>query len=223
MLNDEKYAVLLYEDRLQQGRKKGKSYDDISSPSDKNRVILAVFRHAIERVLQWDPDTAFANMSLELIDALKLSSEWKNMVLPKEIRIYELPKYIVALLYPKFLPMFSLEALTLQVYRSTLEQRYGHFPKEYFSDILGIERAKICLRYMLNTYMIYPDIESMYREFANTEMIKKYLSQYGLSEPLKYLYATPLDYLHNTLATDQRNEFLYKYYTFMNATKEIEL
>ena len=221
---DERVVIIQYDQKLIQGKKKATANTYCSDAATNDRWALAVFRHVIEEVLQWDPHTAFANMSMELIKDLKLINEWNNLILPREIRQYKTAKYVIAKLYPKlFMQIFSTESLAIQVYRSSLEQRQGIFPKNYFTDPNnGKLKAEICLRYMLNTYTIYPNVETMYEEFADTENISKLLADYGLSIPIRCLYPTPLDYLHAALAGPQNSNLFYNFYRFKDNEKKFK-
>ena len=221
--SDERFAIIQYESKLLKGHKKATANTYVGDAATRNRVALAVFRHVIEDILQWSPDVAFANMSMQLIKDLKLNNEWNNLDLPREIRQFSTAKYVVAMLYPrKFMPLFSTESLAIQVYRSCLEQRKGIFPKNYFLDENGRLKAQVCLRYMLNNYAVYNSIEKIYEEFANTEVVKKLLKNYGLDLPARTLYDTPLDYLHESLSMQQRSHLFYNFYRFKDNMRKYE-
>lgn len=220
---DERIAILQYESKLLLGHKKATANTYVGDAATRSRVALAVFRHVIENILQWSPDVAFANMSMQLIRDLKLNNEWSNLDLPREIRQFSSAKYVVAMLYPKkFMTLFSKETLAIQVYRSSLEQRRGIFPKNYFLDENGRFKAQVCLRYMLNNYAVYSSIENIYKEFANTKKIQKLLKNYGLDLPARTLYDNPLDYLHDSLSSQQRSELFYHFYRFKDNLRQYE-
>lgn len=215
MRTDEREAILKYESKLLKGHKKATAHVYLGDIETRNRLALAVFRHTIENILKWDPDTAFANMSPQLIADLNLKNEWNNLNLPREIKQNKSSKYVIAMLYPKrFMRYFSIETLAIQVYRASLEQRRGIFPKNYFIDRDGYEKARICLRYMLSNYAVYPNIETMYREFADTEKAMALLHHFGLSLPARIVFDSPLDYLHETLVPPQKNDLFYNFYRF---------
>ncbi len=223
MLTDEKVAILQYEEKLLRGKKKATANTYTGDVDTCDRLALAVFRHVIETILQWSPEEAFSNMSMTLIRNLNLNNEWNNLDLPREVRQYNTAKYVIARLYPKkYMRMFSKEALTIQVYRSVLEQRRGVFPKNYFLEADGEIRAIICLRFMLNTYVRYRDVESMYKDFSNTDMIMKILHEYGLKYACKTLFSSPLEYLHAALPKVQKSELWYNYYKFLQDKEKME-
>lgn len=216
-------AILQYEAKLIQGHKKATANTYTGDVDTRSRMALAVFRHVFENILQWSPDVAFANMSMQLIKDLRLNNEWNNLDLPREIRQFSSTKYVIAMLYPrKFMQLFSVETLAIQVYRSSLEQRRGIFPKNYFLDENGRQKAQICLRYMLNNYVKFNSIEKIYEEFANTEVIQKVLKSYGLDLPARTLYKTPLDYLHDSLSPQQKNNLYYNFYRYVDNLKRYE-
>lgn len=220
---DERIAILQYEAKLIQGHKKATANTYTGDIVTRSRVALTVFRHVIENILQWSPDVAFANMSMQLIKDLKLNNEWSNLDLPREIKQFSSAKYVIAMLYPKkFMTLFSTETLAIQVYRSSLEQRRGIFPKNYFLDENGRLKAQVCLRYMLNNYAVYNTIESIYAEFADTKKINKLLKNYGLDLPARTLYVNPLDYLHESLSSQQRSELFYNFYRFNDNLRQYE-
>ena len=90
--------------------------------------------------------------------------------------------------------LFSVETLAIQVYRSSLEQRRGIFPKNYFLDENGRLKAQVCLRYMLNNYAVYETIEDIYAEFADTEnpeAFKKLWARLTIKNPLRQSAGLP--------------------------------
>lgn len=211
---DEERAINLYEYKLYMGLKKSASNTYVGDDQTRTRVVLAVFRHVIEDIMQWSPEQALANFNYALIRNLNLVNEWNNLCVPREVKQYKTVKYVVAMLYPQYMSLFTPKKLTIQVYRSSLVQRKGVFPKNYFLDAEGEERARICLRHMLSVYAVYPDFETMYYEFSNTQEALKLLSLYGLKAPAMLLYDSPLDYLHDALPSDKKNPFLYNYLTY---------
>lgn len=215
MRTDERDAITKYESKLLKGHKKAMAHVYNGDIETRNRLALTVFRHTIENILKWDPQTAFANMTPQLLADLNLKNEWNNLKLPREIKQNKSTKYVVAMLYPrKFMRYFSTETLAIQVYRASLEQRRGIFPKNYFLDGEGYEKARICLRYMLSNYAIYPSIEAMYAEFADSDKAMALLHHFGLSLPARIVFNSPLDYLHDTLIEPQRSNLFYNYYRF---------
>lgn len=68
--------------------------------AERNRLALAVFRYVIEDMNQWSPSEALENLSMCLIEKMKLNDEWNNLDLPNDVRDSGLVSYIVEMLYP---------------------------------------------------------------------------------------------------------------------------
>ena len=73
-------------------------------------------------------------------------------------------------------------------------------------------RAKICLSYVLREKLIFSNIEEVYRYFL-TSKGKADIHNYYLTAAFD-LFETPIDYVHQTLSSSQRDEFLFNYYKF---------
>ena len=66
---------------------------------------------------------------------------------------------------------------------------------------------------MIKRYMTFDSLESMYAFFANEREARSILNRYRLSVPLRELYDTPLDYLHDSLSGAQKSSELYQKYS----------
>ena len=77
----------------------------------------------------------------------------------------------------------------------------------------GRIRALICLQYLISQFMQVNSVEELYYIFARPEG-KKLLREYKLYSVSNDMYEYTIDFLHEALPTDLKNEFEYKYQRF---------
>ena len=105
-------------------------------------------------------------------------------------------EYLVKKLYPdgeKFDPLVSTE----EAYRRMIEDGED-MPKGFFNaSVEGRQRAKICLRYMLNHYRIFKDYQEIFDFFSTLEG-RKWIAQYRLKQNVHF-FGTMADYIFESL------------------------
>ena len=62
----------------------------------------------------------------------------------------------------------------------------------------------------------------MYMFFADTPQAIKFLKSVKLKTPLDLLYASPLEYMHESLPESQKDEFLFKFAEFTQMDKKLK-
>ena len=128
-------------------------------------------------------------------------------------------EYILYLLYPKYID-YDVKRYTLRIYEKVLNNQ-GRYPKDYMYGYLGMLRAKICLQYSINKNCLFKSIDDLYSFFASKDCIK-YLKANKLYQLYTSFYSSPLEYLHDSMPSSIKNEFLYHNYTFMKKFQEIQ-
>lgn len=204
-----------YEDILL-GRKKNYSnaFFDSNNEEKSQKNAIIVLRYVFEDFLHWTPKDIENCISPEIITLMKLDSVIKHITFPGELNPRTDLWYIAHLLYPNIIKFNSKEK-TIMIYQNILDKKLYRYPKTFWDGPEGIIRAKACFRYMLQNIMSFHNIEELYAFFANSTGYKA-MKTYHLIIPQEMMYDTPLDYLHDSLSQNQRNEFLYHYYKFRN-------
>lgn len=125
------------------------------------------------------------------------------------------PKGVDAVLYeellkkPEYLEMFNKG--------ETLPK----FPKEYMDGNDGLIKSCVCFQFMLKEFFIFHSVKEMYEHFASPKGITD-LRVYRLYPLSITFFDTPIDYLHESLPSSQKNEFYYHYYKFQKLFKTLE-
>lgn len=188
------------------------------SPEYNERMALDVFRYAIEYYLNWSPKEASIYLDKDVLDMMKLTQILKFIRFPCELDPNRDFFYIAHLLYPKIIH-FDEKELILRTYKEVLSGKLYKFPKEYLSDSMGMTRACICLQYMISQYLQFSSIEDMYHFFSTSEGTKT-LKKYRLYAICTDMFEYPIDFLHESLSTKQKNEFFYRLNRFYLKNKE---
>ena len=174
------------------------------------KIALQVMKYAIEKLLKWTPEQAFRFFTPEIVKKMKLEPLLKYIRFPCE-RSYEDTDYIVSLLYPKQVT-YPFQKRVIQVYERVLAGEIK-YPKDYMYGNKGLIRSHICLQYALKKSRLFNSKEELYH-FFSTSQCSRFLKDMKLYQLYCNFYKTPVDYLHNSLSPDMRNELYYQYYLF---------
>ena len=175
---------------------------------------LTVLRYAVEDLLKWTPKMMTELFDGEVIKKMKL--EKVILTLSKDFPVQLNKKrdywYYAHMVYPEKIPVDD-EALTIKTYRDLASGKISRLQKGFLEGDDGEVRICLCLQYVLN--MIAPaSIHGLYVEFSDTPKANKLLAKWKLHTALRSYYKYPLDYLHNAIPAQQRDEFDYRYYKF---------
>lgn len=173
---------------------------------------LMVVRYAMEYFLRWSPDDIYNHFDANVIERMKLKCVMGHIRYPIELDPKQDYYYIAALLYPYRYKM-GLKELTLKTYKDVLSGKRAKFPKEYLVESQGMLRACICLQYMITQYLKFSSVQEMYQFFGEREGIRT-LKKYHLFAICNDFFPTPIDFLHMSLSTAQKNDFYFSYYKF---------
>lgn len=182
------------------------------------KMALIVFRYAIEGFLKWTPKEAEAHLNKNIIKIMKLEQVLRFIRFPAELDPNVDLFYIAHLLYPRTV-QFNTKELILRTYKEVLSGKLYKFPKEYLSGNLGVTRACICFQYMVTQFLPFNNIEEMYKFFSTTNGIKA-LKKYRLYAICTDIFDYPIDFLHESLSDNQKDEFFYHYYKFNITNRE---
>lgn len=222
-LSDYNMAMLEdYEKHLRLKKKLPKTY--FSRPKDmpeeehlyniKQRVII-LFQFFFEKIMEWTPQDALNNLNEDAIQRAMLTNAYAAIVKEKKIYIPPFKKsdyfYLVKLCYPNEIH-FGKQELAILRFKSVIEAGKS-FPKGYFEEADGADNARIILQYALATSDIrFKNIEDLYAYFATSKTANSFLAKNKLTNACNNNFATPLEYMHLSLAPQQRDHFLYNYH-----------
>lgn len=175
------------------------------------KVALSVIRYAIEDLLGWDSSTAIRLFNSNYIDFMKLRPMMKYIAFPSDVTEAD-TEYILYLLYPRSID-YDIKRYALRIYEKVIHNEC-RYPKDYMYGYLGILRAKICFQYALNKNFLFKSVDEMYSFFASKECMK-FLKEAKLYQLYVNFYTSPLEYMHDSLPTAIKNDFLFHNYMFM--------
>lgn len=190
------------------------------SKRTSTNAMIILYKYMIEEIMHWTPYEAKALLTKDIIQKTKLDWLTERYIsfppgLPEEKKCY----YIVHLCYPRQV-YFNAKEQIISVYEEALKNakpgRRPKFPKQYFEGTDGISRACVCLQTVINKYiyMYVSSIEELYELFGTPTRIMPILEEYCLDGCCKELFDMPVDYLHTTLISSQKDDFLYRFYRF---------
>lgn len=182
------------------------------------KIALEVFKYAIEDFLGWSPEEAQLYLNMDILKIMKLDTIVRFIRFPAELNLEKDLFYIAHLLYPKRVKFNSRE-LILRTYKEVLDGILYKFPKEYLSGSMGVTRACICFQYMASQFLPFNNVEEMYKFFSTTNGVKA-LKKYRLYAICTDIFDYPIDFLHESLSSSQKNEFFYHYYKFNIINRE---
>lgn len=187
---------------------------------ENERKALYIMRYAIQTYLRWNPYEVRDHMTHRILKMLKLEALLKYITFPSVIQIEEDRDlfYLAVKLYPKQIK-YNEKDLILRVYKRVLKGDMKRFPKQFLAGVDGLYRAKLCFHYMVTQYLTFTGIEDMYRFFSSRGGAVA-LRKYRLSQVCKDLFEYNVDFLHESLSEDQKDELLYHYYRFSNIYKK---
>lgn len=207
-----KSAIAEYEDTLVGKRKSVSVYYFSYGESGNMRLALQIMQYAFETYLDWEPQVLRDYLTFEVLDRLKLRFLLRYIVFPPELNPKEDLFYIAWLIYPKTIH-YGPKELTLRVYQKLMDKEIQKFPKEFFTGRDGVTRSQICLRYLIEHQLNITSIKELY-EYFSTDACTKMLRKNKLLVVSRDLYDSQVDYLHCSLAEEQRDDFWFRYYDF---------
>lgn len=187
--------------------------------NSKEADALAMVRYAITSILGWTPEEAFYYLDETVMTSLKLDYVAKYIDFPKFINPKKDFWWVVYKAFPTQVK-YNPNQLILDMYKKVLKREIKYFPKMVFEGGEGIERLHLVLHYYIASNVPANSIEDLYSAFGKrTEMIKR-LKDGQLYYAYKNKFATPLDWLHDSLGEDGDN-LQYRFYQYVDAFKTV--
>ena len=179
------------------------------------RTALVIIRYAVEEILGWSPKQVYHCLTYEILEKLHLCPLLQYLNFPPELSRKNDVYYIAHLLYPQIFPI-DIKDLCIKHYQKILANDSLSFPKGYFAHAEGLLRAILCLQYALNNYIHAKNEFELYEMFADEPRIRETLKKYKLLEPCDLFFNKPIAYLQYALPEQQKNQFLYQYFCFLD-------
>lgn len=182
---------------------------------ENERKALYIIKYAIKTYLRWNPFEVRDHMTHRILKMLKLEPLLRYISFPAVIDITKDRDlfYLAVKLYPSLIK-YNEEDLILRVYKRVLSGDLQRFPKQFLVGADGLYRAKLCFHYMLTQYMTFSSVKEMY-QFFTTRKGAMELRKYRLAQVSRDLFECNIDFLHESLSENQKDELLYHYYRFM--------
>ena len=221
-----KDIIYEYENVLLGNKSAISPYFFCQSPEQNERAALTLIKYAVETYLKWSPERLCKGLTWDIIYRLKLETAMRYVIFPPETDAQQDLFVVAAKLYPSMVRV-NMREKTLLVYKRVLDGTLYKFPKEFFSNNHGVNRALICLQYALAHNAHFSSTKEMY-EFFTAPQGAKFLKDNKLYATSIALYDYPLDYLHEALSSTadgtmnlaSRSEFWYHFYKFKLTNNE---
>lgn len=202
---DARYYLREYDEVLM-GKRKTYSASCMNK-AQGSKTSAEMLHYIFSYYLRWTPEQVRDCLTPEVVKAMKLESLINRIPSPPEIN-RDVDLYFVAWhIYPRTVNVSKAE-LVVKVYMDVISGRVSKFPKNYFDGNDGYVRARLLFLIMVREYLSFESVEQMYAFFAS-DAGRKTINQYKLTVPLRELYSSPLDFLHDALRKDQKSDELY--------------
>lgn len=166
---------------------------------NRKRKIFILVKYLISEKLKISPEEAVQKLTYEELKKWKLACLLKYVEDHKPIE-YELDKkYVVHLIYYVY-PLIkqpSLKERTQNCYKEVLSNERRFFPKNYFRDKYGDERAKICFDYLWQEILKIPKDKIVITFLLDNQTGLKILQKYKLRILTQILYFSVQDMILN--------------------------
>lgn len=172
------------------------------------RDVKAILKYVYEDLLHWSPQTIRDYNNPVLIQKLHLNRPVKKIDFPPELSPQDDLFYIAKFLYPDIIKC-SKKNLTLRAYERVMSGNLVKFPKKFFSDAEGELNLCICFQYAVSQHIKVQSIEELYDYFSSREKGLEFLKTYRLYNPFLDYFEYPIDLLHASLPTAQKNLLYY--------------
>jgi len=201
-----------------------KEYDDMMSDRRKTfsafavneEEVITLCRNLLKTIFRkyigWTPEQIRDCLTPDIVAKYKLKVLIDRLPCPPELDRTKELCFVAWDLYPRTKNVSDLD-LVRHVYDKVLDGRLIKFPKGYFGDAVGEEKAIVLFQMMMDRYLsgTFCTIEEAY-DFFSSSKARAFIDEHRLITPLKELFSCPLDYFHASLGDSQRSSELYMKY-----------
>lgn len=181
-------------------------FEGVEKGGYNEKLAINCIRYAIEKVLNWDEDTAIQKFDEYIMHIMKLESMIRFIEFPPDVEEGN-PRYILSKLYPKKIKM-NQHDLTINTMSEVLEGKRSQFPRDYFVGKEGFRRYCYCIKYLLEVYEPFPNVESLYNYFSSPNG-NVFLSKYKLKIPTYQYNLDILQAIRTITRSDPDSELYY--------------
>ena len=176
--------------------------------STMEKDIREILKYVYEDLLHWTPQMIRDYNNLVLIQKLHLTRPIRKINFPPELSETDDLFYVAKFLYPDIIHC-SKKNLTLRVYERILTGELTKYPKKFFSDAEGELNLNICFQHAVSQFLQVKSMEELYNYISNKEKGYEFLKTYRLHNAFLDYYEYPIDLLHASLPSAQKNELFY--------------
>lgn len=188
-------------------------------PGGQNeRLAIECIRYVLERIMDWNTDTAIQRFDSYIIHILKLDGLLRYIDFPPDFE-YGSPKYILSLLYPNKIK-FNQRELVMNTYNEVLDGTRNQFPRDYFLGRDGFKRYCYCMKFVLEICKPFTDVSEVYEYFSSPKG-NTLLSEYKLRIPTYQYSLDPIQAIHEITKDKPDGELFYLLYQFNKEYSEI--
>lgn len=173
-----------------------------------------ILRAFFKQRLCWTPEDVLQKLDKNTVSANRLDILIDHLPCPAEIDRDQDLRFVAWRLYPNLRP--DPRKLLTDCFMQVLSGKRESFPKDYFTEPDGRDRARILFQTMLTKMpRKFRDVDELYRFFANEEGLLC-IKTWHLTEALKEVYqGDPLAFLHDSLPNDRSATLYWLYHQSM--------
>ncbi len=210
----EKLNIYEYEELLTD-QKQSFKHSFKNDDSGNKKEVGVIWKYAIEKILNWTPKEALTYLTPQIAEQFCLDKTLIGIGVNDKKNFISNYAFILQYAYPDIIK-YDFYDETIEVYlKSAHLGPYKNdtddirLPKKFFSDDYGFDRADILLNYVVNLWLSGMSISELYEFFAQTNKAKSFLKSKKLGLVLRVLYDTPLEYFHNSISGDKKDDLIY--------------
>ena len=222
----EKLNIYEYEEVLT-GSKKDFNCSFRGDSKENEAAVGNIWRYAILNILHWTPQMAVMYLNDDIIDKLQLNKTFIAIGYERGSIYKNDYRFILQFAFPEIKYDFKEQTIAeyekiAKIGRFLNNEEKKKYSKKFFIGTDGIKRAQILMRYVISLYLSSYTIPELYRFFSAKKAVR-WLQNRRLGTPLKLIYTTPLEYFHDSLKIDQRDDVTYYQCRISNLVKKINL
>lgn len=189
----------------------GERFNTIGSDRDKLEQAKAYVKTAIEKGLGYTFEVAVDRVTYEQLEKLGcINAIKKYFEVPSGVDIKRDTDWIVSYAFNK---EYDYKTFALRLYKRIRNGKLRGFPRNYFEGMMGKRKAAVILRDFISTDIVAHDMNELYELFASRSIYSA-LDKAGLADVCTNYYASPLDFLHESLSPSERSTMLYNIYSY---------
>ena len=206
--------------------------NDVNDPKSKKaekafkeKQAKVVIRYIISDILGWTVSEAESYLNADIFYSLKMDVLAKYLYnLPKDLDMSEDFDYFVDFCFDK---PYDYKRKLVRLFDQLWNGEISKYPRNFFKN-KGKEKLSFLLMEFISKNMANMTIEELYKRFSEAGTMNAMLnaSNVLLKKPMDEIYGqvgtgSPLDFLHNCLPEDQRDDFLYSFYQFQMISRKL--